>query len=354
MLEYLKFSIGSMQSGYKSIALQCEDGRAEYEILRAGLLDVAKGKNQAKMSDDCLTKWNSLRISSWDSVYPASDAPTGEAWSLVVCEGGETYRSEGDSSYPREWQQFLEWLDALMPEMEFISPKRVEEVILRCRVIGPAGFHHERLEINRLEQTAHFEKWGEPKSEEATSAYTLKSSHRYDFSNARDYFDELMNLCQQFFDPLTFEENGAFARENALVQVWLKLHDGSTLTGHVDSSVPGWTGFLKGARRYFTDLASNIFCSRQIQTNPMAEEKNKEQKYLYCKVRFKNSYRLYSYRTEDDSLRVGDWVDVPVGQENNVICGRIEKIEHFDAAHVPYPINKTKIIIGKHEGDEEI
>ena len=354
MLEYLKFSIGSMQSGYKSIVLQCEDGMAEYEILRAGLLDVAKGKYQATMPDGCSAKWNSLHISSWDSSYPAPDTPTGEAWSLVVYEDGETYRREGDSSYPREWQPFLEWLDALMPEMEFVSPKRVEEVILRCKDPGFVGFHHERLEINRSEQTAHFEKWGEPTCEEATSAYTLKSSHRYDFSNAMDYFEDLMNLCQHFFNPLTFEESGAFARKNAHVHVWLKLHDGSTLSGRADSSVPGWTEFLSGACQYFDDLASNIFCNRQLQTNPMAEDHNKEQKYLYCKVRFKNSYRLYSYRTEDASLQVGDLVDVPVGQDNYVICGKIEKIEYFDAAHVPYPINKTKVIIGKHEGDEEI
>jgi len=44
MFEYLKFSIGSMLSGYKSIVIWCENGMVEYEILRAGLLDIPKGK----------------------------------------------------------------------------------------------------------------------------------------------------------------------------------------------------------------------------------------------------------------------------------------------------------------------
>ena len=353
MLEYLKFSIGSMDSGYKTVALWNENGAIEYEILRSGLLDVARGKQQAKMSDDCLDRYEALGIASWDAVYDAPEVHPGDDWRLTVQENGATYKISGSGAYPAQWQSFMEWLDALMPEMEFISPKRVETVILRCRDAGLFGIHHERLEINRFEQTARFEKWGEPKCEEAASAYSVQSSHHYDFSAAGESLDALMNQCQQFFDPLAFEEEGVFARKYARFQVWLKLHDGSTMNGHADAFVPGWLEFLGAIHQYFCDLTANIFQGEQRPIPQRGTVPNAAAEYIYCKVRFKNSYRQYSYRTEDETLQVGDWVDVPVGQENKVICGRIEKIERFDEAHAPYPVNKTKLIIGKHKGAAE-
>ena len=70
-------------------------------------------------------------------------------------------------------------------------------------------------------------------------------------------------------------------------------------------------------------------------------------------VRLPNSYRLYSYRTEDESLQVGDMVDVPVGQDNDVICGKIEEIGYYNEGNAPYPVHKTKLSIGKHEKNKD-
>lgn len=52
-------------------------------------------------------------------------------------------------------------------------------------------------------------------------------------------------------------------------------------------------------------------------------------------------------------MQIGDMLDVPVGQDNNVICRQIENISYFNEMDVPYPVHKTKLIIGKHEEDEE-
>ncbi len=358
MLEYLKFSIGSMEIGFKTIVLRHENEGFDYEIIQSGLLDVVKGKYRAKMPDNCLAKWAALGVSSWNEIYVAPDVSTGEAWRLTVQEDGVTYKVSGSRNYPPQWQQFLDWLDALVPEMEFVSPKRLEDIIFRYMDVGSLGTCYERLEISRWEQMVHFEKWGEPKSEEASLQYSVKSSHHYDFTNARKQMDGLMNLCQQFLTPPKFEESGALTRgvgtDIPNIHIWLKLHDGSTLNGCVGySRVPGWEEFMDEIQRYMSDLTADIFNCNEYRIDLRDTCRRKRNEYIYCKVRFDSSYRLYSYRTEDATLQVGDKVDVPVGKENNVICGRIEKIEYFDEEHVPYPVNKTKLIIGKHENDRD-
>lgn len=357
MFEYLKFSIGSMKSGYKSIVLRLENRTIEYEILHAGLLDVPKGKYQAHPADNWFEDWEALNVSSWDVVYSSPDSHAGEAWRLTVQENGATYKSGGDSCYPRQGLQFLEWLDVVMPEMEFISPKRLEQVIFRYQNVHDDRIDHERLEINRAEQKVLLEKWRDVKNEEPLPRHLVRSSHSYDFSNAREYLYGLLALCQQDLDPAEFEEPGIFTSgsdtSNPLTRIFVKMHDGSTLNGYVGAGyVPRWPEFLGGVHQYFADLGSTLVEEAQKTLYQQALQ-GSGGKYIYCKVRFENSYRLYSYRTEDDTLQVGDMVDVPVGKENTVICGRIEKKEYFDEAHVPYPVNKTKLIIGKHEGKDE-
>ena len=264
MFEHLKFSIGGRQSGNKAVALWNENGEIYYEILDSGLLDIPKGKYQANVTGDFFAGWETADVSSWDAVYGASDAQADEAWRITVCEDGVTYRSEGNTSYPKQWQQFLDWLDVLIPEMEFVPPKRIEQVVFRYKNARTGGIYHERLEINRAEQMVHLEAWGDSECADAPYLYSVKSSHRYDFVNAKEHMSELMNHCQQFFDSIDFVETDAFMAGydagNPVTRIRLELHNGSTLKGRVGSShVPGWTDFLRGVHRYMGDLSSELF-----------------------------------------------------------------------------------------------
>ncbi|MBR5468347.1 MAG: hypothetical protein IKU80_03840 [Firmicutes bacterium] len=73
-----------------------------------------------------------------------------------------------------------------------------------------------------------------------------------------------------------------------------------------------------------------------------------EGEYIYCSVSFGHGgSKTYYYRTEDETLKCGDEVIVFVGNEGLKNVGRIVKIERFSAENVPYPVNKTKIILGK-------
>ena len=60
--------------------------------------------------------------------------------------------------------------------------------------------------------------------------------------------------------------------------------------------------------------------------------------YIYCSVSFQSGGRTYYYRTDDDTLRPGDWVIVPAGAQNRETRVRREEVEYFRdgrAAHAP-------------------
>ena len=77
------------------------------------------------------------------------------------------------------------------------------------------------------------------------------------------------------------------------------------------------------------------------------------QTYRYCQVRFPKVPRAYSYLTEDDSIRAGDWVLAPFGRENADWTGQVEKVTVCTAATAPYPPERTKHIISKTDAPPE-
>ncbi len=69
--------------------------------------------------------------------------------------------------------------------------------------------------------------------------------------------------------------------------------------------------------------------------------------YIYCSLSFGEGGRTYYYKTEDETLRCGDTVLVPVGKEETVKAAKIVNIEKFKVGDAPYPPSRTKNIIRK-------
>lgn len=67
----------------------------------------------------------------------------------------------------------------------------------------------------------------------------------------------------------------------------------------------------------------------------------------YCGVIFSDGGRIYHYRTRDLTLMPGDKVIVPVGLENFEKNACIETIQFCKWDNTPYPLEKTKEIIGR-------
>ena len=69
--------------------------------------------------------------------------------------------------------------------------------------------------------------------------------------------------------------------------------------------------------------------------------------YIYCSVIFDEGYKEYYYIADDDSIKVGDYVVVPVGKDYHTAVVKVVDIEYFSKEDVPLPIEKTKHILRK-------
>lgn len=73
---------------------------------------------------------------------------------------------------------------------------------------------------------------------------------------------------------------------------------------------------------------------------------NYDKSHIYCQIAFDNSGKTFYYRTRNPKLRVRDFVYVPVGYDYSKKVGQIVTIKKYAGNKVPYPIEKTKYIIG--------
>lgn len=109
----------------------------------------------------------------------------------------------------------------------------------------------------------------------------------------------------------------------------------------------------------FPELAEDILDFMQFYSigeilNPSVymKAKRKTNDYIFCSVEFSESGKSYYYITEDDTLKIGDDVLVPVGNDGRTAIVKIINIEYFPEDKVPFPLEKAKSIIGKCTEDE--
>lgn len=86
--------------------------------------------------------------------------------------------------------------------------------------------------------------------------------------------------------------------------------------------------------RYKTEL-----CERIVNGGDVAM-------YIYCAVLLSSVPRHYYYRTADESIKIGDKVIVPVGNEKET-TGTVVSVEVHSELTVPFPLDKTKMILRK-------
>ena len=71
--------------------------------------------------------------------------------------------------------------------------------------------------------------------------------------------------------------------------------------------------------------------------------------YQFCKVQFKDGGNPYTYLTGGLPLAVGDFVVVPVGNQNAEKTGRVTDVFVCSAQDAPYPPEKAKFVLRKSE-----
>ena len=71
--------------------------------------------------------------------------------------------------------------------------------------------------------------------------------------------------------------------------------------------------------------------------------------YTYCGVIFENSSIIYHYRTENETIEIGDDVVVSVGKNNVERTARVVSIGQYSKFAAPYPPDKAKFVKRKAE-----
>lgn len=84
-----------------------------------------------------------------------------------------------------------------------------------------------------------------------------------------------------------------------------------------------------------------------VQQEKIQEYQNDKTIYTYCGVILPFSPRPYSFRTEDKTIQIGDTVIVPVGADKKEMKGKVVSIGQYLRLGVPYPVEKSKMIIRK-------
>ena len=323
MIKYIKFTVGNFFEGYKTVEISIGTKNVSYKILRNRLLEVGKKKScSVEVTDAWLAEFDALDIFSWKKNYNA-DTPDNTQWELLYKHGKKSLRRYGSNAYPENWERFLDWIDALIPELQFVNRKRLEKVTLNYSRDEKIS---ETLTLDRHEKTLTFNK--------------KISNHVY---NLGTDIEKVLDACQNFFD--TLEVQPFSESEMPKINIELVRHNGSIENieaTYNEICLPDITKFIEVIRGVVNDLTAEIF------SPGVRNIKNQHGKYIFCKVQFKDSYKSYSYRTEDETLAVGDVVDVPVGKNNDVAQAKIVEIGYFDEEEAPFPVDKIKAVIGKH------
>ena len=321
MARQIKFTIGGFFNGYKTVELVIRSGKVTRKILRDGLLNVDKKiLPDAEISDTQLAKLDALKIFDWKKDYHDPDILDGTQWELTFKDGKKIYRGRGSNAYPENFERFLDWLDEFFPQLEFVDRKRLERVTI--------AYSDETLTLDRREKILTLDK--------------ENSQHIYSVDDVEKIFD----TCQHFIDGVEWTDLDDESSSRAKFE--LVRHGGAVetfTTLYNENFLPGLTNFLGKIREAMIDLTAEIFTPEPVEIAP------REGKYIFCKVQFKGSYKSYTYQADDETLAVGDIVDVPVGRNNDITQAKLVEIGYFDEYEAPFPIDRIKKIIGKHTAD---
>ena len=98
---------------------------------------------------------------------------------------------------------------------------------------------------------------------------------------------------------------------------------------------------------------------KRLKEQQLAEQAKKQEYendktiYTYCGVLLPFSSRPYSFRTEDDKVKIGDTVIVTIGDDKKEMKGKVVSVGQYSRLGVPYPVEKTKSILRKVDNETE-
>lgn len=175
-----------------------------------------------------------------------------------------------------------------------------------------------------------------------TTVYPKTFFKRYDdaLSSAREISDIAFSHTDKAFAKSVIDDliNN---REQKIRDFVDRCHAQGKLYSVKDELLLGYYDLSPSIKSYIAELITGI--EDDCGDIPESGE------YIYCSISFGTEGRTYHYKTTDETLKCGDEVIVPVGNNERKSVGKIEKIERFKAGETPYPPSLTKEILGRCE-----
>ena len=104
-----------------------------------------------------------------------------------------------------------------------------------------------------------------------------------------------------------------------------------------------WPEFIEDLYRFISFYGfGEMFDEKQY-----AKTYRKKNDYIFLSVKFGGYGKPYYYLTDDDTIQVGDQVEVPVGSDGTERIVTVSKKEYFSEDKIPMPIEKVKSILGR-------
>ena len=175
-----------------------------------------------------------------------------------------------------------------------------------------------------------------------------KAFHKYeDAECVQNFFDMFGNeiLFSNISDSAADTADDSCKNRAYKITVDYENKPAYTFSGSFDKvGLPkGFDYFIKTLLKFINlHGTSDIF-------NPAIYDKVKRNKSecIMCNVVFDFGDRKYRYLTDDESIKVGDSVLVPAGDDNTETVATVVEIDDFSVNQIPFPTDKVKRIIGK-------
>lgn len=104
-----------------------------------------------------------------------------------------------------------------------------------------------------------------------------------------------------------------------------------------------WPEFIEDLYRFISFYGfGEMFDEKQY-----TKTYRKKNDYIFLSVKFGDYGKPYYYLTNDDTIQVGDQVEVPVGTDGTERIVTVSKKEYFSEDKLPMPIEKVKSILGR-------
>ena len=345
MLESLIFHALNLM-GQEKISVKVSDGIVSAESL---VNDTEKsGVTIFELNDDTakwLAEFDALNIQDWSYEYkPDYIIFDGDYWVLeYVTQGGDPRKISGESMYPDNWDDFLNWLSRVAPHLK---PEIEDGFELVCS--DAENKEAEVLTLDSSESALSFERRIDG---------VTKKSFKYNLDA-----NELDNILYELslLDIDINDDAGLDARDGKIIfyKFIIKYRYGQpekVFNGvyDIDFLPDSWEDFLEAVNDNSDILSSSNIIA--IAIADILNQRPQEPEYIYCSVAFSDDGcdgQTWYYIAGDKTIKPGDCVAVPWGKLDKKRFGIIKKVEIFKKSEVPFDLNRTKFILYRASREE--